>query len=81
MRDLLRRRLSKAVDDTVKLLVERTGTGFAGGASADEVATAIGALRPIAREMSSIILAQEVERALADLVQSGPGKLTPARRR
>ena len=81
VRDLLRRRLSKAVDDTVKLLVERTGTGFAGRASADEVETAIGALRPIAREMSSIILAQEVERALAELVQSGPSKLTPAGRR
>lgn len=81
VRDLLRRRLSRAVDDTVKLLVERTGTGFAGGASADEVETAIGALRPVAREMSSIILAQEVERALSDLVRSGPGKLADSRKR
>lgn len=70
MRDLLRRRLAKAVDDTVKLIVDRTGRGFAGSASPEEVATAVGALRPIAREMSSVILAQEVERALADLVAS-----------
>lgn len=75
VRDLLRRRLAKAVDDTVKLLVERTGAGFAGGASADELETALGALRPVAREMSSIILAQEVERSLADLVRSGPRSL------
>jgi DNA-binding transcriptional MerR regulator len=68
MRDLLRRRLAKAVDDTVKLIVDRTGRGFAGGASPEEVATAVGALRPIAREMSGVILAQEVERALAALV-------------
>ncbi|MGA9279470.1 MerR family transcriptional regulator [Ilumatobacter sp.] len=81
VRDLLRRRLSTAVDDTVELLVERTGTGFAGGASADELETAIGALRPVAREMSSIILAQEVERALADLLRSGPTKLAGSRRR
>ena len=81
VRDLLRRRLAKAVDDTVKLLVERTGTGFAGAASADELETAIGALRPIAREMSSVILAQEVERALADLIGSGPRNLARTRRR
>jgi DNA-binding transcriptional MerR regulator len=68
MRDLLRRRLAKAVDDTVKLIVDRTGRGFAGAASPEEVATAVGALRPIAREMSGVILAQEVERALAALV-------------
>ncbi len=81
MRDLLRRRLAKAVDDTVKLIVERVGTGFAGGATAEEVATAVGALRPIAREMSSVILAQEVERALASLVQSGPRTLRRSRGR
>jgi DNA-binding transcriptional MerR regulator len=79
MRDLLRRRLSSAVDDTVKLIIERTGAGFAGGASAEELATAVGALRPVAREMSSVILAQEVERALAGLVQSGPRSLRRAR--
>jgi len=72
IRDLLRGRLSKAVEDTVKLLVDRAGSGFAGAASAEELATALGALRPIAREMSSLILAQEVERALHELVESRP---------
>lgn len=69
MRDLLRRRLARAVDDTVKLFTDRAGSGFAGSASPDELATALGALRPIAQEMSSVILAQEVERALGDLVR------------
>jgi DNA-binding transcriptional MerR regulator len=78
LRDLLRQRLAKAVDDAVKLLVERTGAGFAGGASADEVATALGALRPIARETTSLILAQEVERALRELVGAGPAALERA---
>ena len=55
----------------MKLLVERAGAGFAGNATPDELATALGALRPIARETSSVILAQEVELALAKLVQSG----------
>ncbi len=80
MRDLLRKRLGRAVDDTVKLLVQRAGAGFAGAASAEEIATAVGALRPIAREVSSVILAQEVERALAGLVQSGPRLLRGSRR-
>ena len=81
LRDLLRQRLAKAVDDAVKLLVERTGAGFAGGASAEEVATALGALRPIARETTSLILAQEVERALRELVGMGPAALERATRR
>ena len=81
VRDLLRRRLAKAVDDTVKLMVERAGAGFAGSASAEELETAIGVLRPVAREMSSVILAQEVERALADLVRSGPRNLARSVRR
>jgi DNA-binding transcriptional MerR regulator len=78
LRDLLRRRLAKAVDDAVKLMVERTGAGFAGGASPAEVATAIGALRPVARETTSLILAQEVERALRELVGAGPAALERA---
>jgi len=37
----------------------------------EELATALGALRPIARETSGVILAQEVEHALARLMRSG----------
>lgn len=72
MRDLLRKRLSTAVDETVKLLVERLGSGFAGAASPEELATALGTLRPVARETTSLILAQEVERALRELVDRRP---------
>jgi DNA-binding transcriptional MerR regulator len=78
LRDLLRRRLAKAVDDAVKMLLERTGAGFAGNATPQELATAIGALRPIARETTSLILAQEVERALRELVGQGPAALERA---
>jgi len=81
LRDLLRRRLSKAVDDAVKLRVERTGAGFAGNASPAELATALGALRPIARETTSIILAQEVERALRQLAERGPNAIIRAQKR
>jgi DNA-binding transcriptional MerR regulator len=81
LRDMLRRRLSKVVDDAVKLLVERAGAGFAGSATPEEVATAIGALRPVARETTSLILAQEVERALRQLADAGPAAIDRTRRR
>jgi DNA-binding transcriptional MerR regulator len=81
LRDLLRRRLSKAVDDAVALLAERAGAGFAGRATPDELATAIGVLRPIARETTSLILAQEVERALRELLDQGPTKVLAKSRR
>jgi DNA-binding transcriptional MerR regulator len=81
LRDLLRRRIAKAVDDAVALLAERTGAGFAGRATPDELAHAIGALRPIARETTSLILAQEVERALRQFLDQGPAKVKAKVRR
>lgn len=72
MRDIFRRRLAAAVDDTVKLMLDRRGRGFAGNSSPEELEVALAALRSAAREISSVILAQEVERALAALVDSGP---------
>lgn len=71
-RDLLRRRLGKAADEVVALFAERAGSGFAGRASKKELARAIDALRPIAKETAGVILAQEVERALRGLLEEGP---------
>ena len=71
----------KTVDDAIKLIVERTGAGFAGNATVAELATAVGALRPIARETTSLILAQEVERALRQLVDRGPEAVVWAAKR
>ncbi len=79
LRDLFDRRLAKAVDGAVELLVERTGTGFAGNATPDELATALAALRPAARDMTSLIVAHQVERALRQLVESGPAAVRRAR--
>jgi hypothetical protein len=65
----------------VKEIVDRVGAGFAGAATPDELATALGALRPVARETSSVILAQEVERALRTLVERRPAATKSSRRR
>jgi len=73
--ELLRRRLARAVDDLIVLFVERSGTGFARQASRAELASTVTALRPIAREVAGIILAQEVERGLRSLLEAGPTSL------
>lgn len=73
--DLLRRRLSRAVDDLIDLFVERTGSGFPGQAAGPELETALGSLRPIAREAAGIILAHEIERGLRELFDTGPSAM------
>ena len=70
--DLLRRRLARAVDDLIVLFAGRTGAGFGGRTSTEELAISLHALRPIAREGAGIILAHEVERGLQSLLQAGP---------
>ena len=78
-RDLLTRRLARAIDDLIALFVERTGAGFAGRASADELDAALDTLRPIAREAAGLILAHEVERGLRSLLEAGPSAVRPRR--
>jgi DNA-binding transcriptional MerR regulator len=70
-RDLLRRRVARAADDVIALFADRAGAGFAGRATQEELATAVEALRPIAREAAGVILAQEVERAMGQLLRGG----------
>lgn len=78
-RDLLTRRLARAVDDLITLFVERTGAGFAGRTSTDELAAALDTLRPIAREAAGVILAHEVERGIRGLLEAGPSAMRPRR--
>lgn len=80
MRDLLRRRLAKAVDDTVELLVERAGAGFAGDATPEQLATALDTLRPVAADVVGVLLAHEVDRALDALLHAGPPRARRTRR-
>ena len=42
LRDVLRKRLAKAVEEMVKEIVDRVGAGFAGAATPDELAIALG---------------------------------------
>jgi DNA-binding transcriptional MerR regulator len=71
---VLRRRLAKAADDLVELFESETGRSFAGRGTPREIAAALDALRPIALDAASLILAQEIERALRRLAAAGPRK-------
>lgn len=73
--DLLRRRMSRAVDDLIDLFVERTGSGFPGQVAGPELESALSSLRPIAREAAGIILAHEIERGLRELLDAGPAAM------
>lgn len=68
---VLRRRLSRAADDLVRLFQSETGKSFAGEGRPAEIATALDALRPIAQDAAQLILAQELERALRSLAAKG----------
>lgn len=70
--ELFRRRIARAVDDVVQLLADRVGDGFAASGSSRDIATAIDALRPAARDSVSALLANEVERSLTALLETGP---------
>lgn len=74
---VLRRRLSRAADDLVRLFQSETGKSFAGKGRPAEIATALDALRPIAQDAAQLILAQELERALRSLATKGRPRKGP----
>lgn len=80
IRDVLRKRLAKAVEETIDFLVNRWKADSGSEGGRDRLVTTLGTLRPVAGEMTGLILAQEVERALGDLVTSRAADLARADR-
>lgn len=80
IRDVLRKRLTKAVDETIEFLVDRWKADSLAEGGRDRLVSTLGTLRPVAGEMTGLILAQEVERALGDLVTSRAADLARAER-
>lgn len=70
IRDVLRKRLAKAVAETVGYLVDEWKADLATGEGRDRLVSTLETLRPVTGAMTGLILAQEVERALAELVTS-----------
>ena len=85
---LLRQSLSQAADRLVAHFIAQVGKGFGGQGSADDVARGLDALRPLGTEAVQVIFAQEIERAISELVPSArvevsslAGERRPSRRR
>lgn len=80
IRDVVRKRVAKAVDEIVDHLVDRWADGGS-EVERDQLVSALSTLRPVAGEMTALVLAQEVERALGDLVTTRARDLTRVDRR
>lgn len=70
IRDRLRKRVGRAVDESVARLAQRWRQDLGTDAGRERVAATLATLRPVLAEMADVVLSREVERALADLVTS-----------
>lgn len=79
--DILRKRLRKAAEEMTAYFYRRTGSGFGRGASPGDLRDAYAAVRPLGLEAVRLVFAQEMERALRKLVESGATAELPAKAR
>lgn len=66
----VRKQIRKASDDLVGFFLERTGDGFGGSGSADDLAASLEALRTLGVELVRLAFAREMERALRTAADS-----------
>lgn len=73
---ILRKHLARAAGDLTRYFSKRAGAGFGKRAEAGELARAYEALRPMGQEAVRVVFAQEMQRALRELL-SRRGSLPP----
>lgn len=73
---IMRKHLRRASEDLVEHFRKRAGSGFARRGSAQDIAEALGALRPLGARAVQLVFTQEIERALRTAAEQGD--LTPA---
>jgi DNA-binding transcriptional MerR regulator len=78
---ILRERLAPAAAELVGHFAERVGRGFGREATPQDLARAFDVLRPVGVEAVRIIFAQEMQRALRDLLGAAPQPRPAARER
>lgn len=76
---LLRKHLGRAAGELTEYFYKRAGEGFGRAARADQLGAAYEALRPLGQEAVRVIFAQEMERALRRLLDSGAAAALPGR--
>jgi DNA-binding transcriptional MerR regulator len=77
--EILRKHLSRAAGELSEHFLEHAKEGFGRSAEATDLTAAFQALRPMGLEAVRVIFAQEMDRALRKVVESGKlARLTPA---
>lgn len=76
--DILRKHLRRAAEDLVEHFLARAGAGFARQGGAQDIAEALGALRPLGARAVQLVFTQEIERSLRHAGEEG--RLSPAPR-
>jgi DNA-binding transcriptional MerR regulator len=79
--NLLRKHLERAAAELSTYFYRRTGEGFGRTVTADDIAAAYEAIRPLGLEAVKVIFAQEIEAAVRKLVESGATSEIPAKAR
>jgi len=78
---VIRKHAARAAADLAKQFFKQASRGFGRGASARELAEAVGALRASSQEALRLVFAQEMERVLRKLVESGKATTIPRGKR
>ncbi len=68
---IMRRHLAKTSEELVEHFLERAGAGFARRGTAEDIAEALKALRPLGARAVQLVFTQEIERALRTAVEKG----------
>jgi DNA-binding transcriptional MerR regulator len=74
---LLRKRTRGTADELVNFLMRRTGKGFAGAGTPEDMAEALAALQTNLGPVVELLVAREMERAVRTAFDKGRSRLTP----
>lgn len=74
--EIIRRRMERLADELVEFFAERAGAGFGGAGEPEGIVGSFVALRPQGMRAVQLFFAQEMERALRELVERG-GAIPP----
>jgi DNA-binding transcriptional MerR regulator len=69
--ELVRKHVGKLSDDLGSFFMKHAGQGFGRSVAADDLAQAFEAFRPMSMELIQVVFAQEMERVLSQILQSG----------
>ncbi len=78
---IMRRHLHRATTELVQHFLKEAGKGFGGDASAEALKAAYEAIRPTGLEAVQMVFAQEMERALRALLESGAATTALAKKK